>query len=157
MEGVQLVLEKIRDLLAPKENFSIVLTSAGTDWTTHISPPLYLNPKRRYELALVNLETYNSIPNITEANNHFVYSPDGIVWKTITLPEGSYELVQINTEIQRQLQANGDWNSNKKPTTSLWGQTHLHCAHSSRLTTQYIRLTWLCQLFEQHLASTHKR
>ena len=37
MEGVQLVLEKIRDLLAPKGNFSIVLTSAGTDWTTHIS------------------------------------------------------------------------------------------------------------------------
>jgi len=32
---------------------------------------------------------------------------------SITLPEGSYELVQINTEIQRQLEANGDWNSSK--------------------------------------------
>jgi len=77
MEGMQQVLEDIRDLLAPKENFSIVVTSSGTDWTTHFSPPLYLNPKRRYELALVNLETYNSIPNITEANNHFVYSSNG--------------------------------------------------------------------------------
>jgi len=113
MEGMQQVLEEIRDLLAPKENFSSVVTSSGTDWTTHLSPPLFLNPKRRYELALVNLETYNSIPNITEANNHFVYSPNGTTWKTITLPEGSYELVQINTEIQRQLEANGDWNSSK--------------------------------------------
>jgi len=113
MEGMQQVLEDIRDLLAPKENFSIVVTSSGTDWTTHLSLPLFLNPKRRYELALVNLEAYNSLPNITEANNHFVYSPNGTTWKTITLPEGSYELVQINTEIQRQLEANGDWKSSK--------------------------------------------
>jgi len=108
--GVQRVLEDIRELMQPKENMSIVISSNTTDWTTTFSPPLYLNPQRKYELALVNLETYNSIPNITEANNKFVYSPDaGATWKLIALPHGSYEVAQINTEIQRQLAANGDW------------------------------------------------
>jgi hypothetical protein len=32
-------------------------------------------------------------------------------WKTITIPEGSYELLAINGEIQRQMKASGDWNS----------------------------------------------
>lgn len=60
---------------------------------------------------MVNLETYNSIPNIT-SDNTFVYSPNsGVTWKTITLPEGSYEVAQMNVEIQRQLEANGDWNA----------------------------------------------
>jgi len=41
-----------------------------------------------------------------------VYSPDnGATWKTITLREGSYEVAQINAEIQRQLETNGDWNA----------------------------------------------
>jgi len=80
---------------------------------THVTAPLPLYPKRRYELALVRLETYHSIPNITEANNTFVYSPNnGTTWKTITLSEGSYEMAQINAAIQRQLEVNGDWNSN---------------------------------------------
>jgi hypothetical protein len=112
MDGMQKVLEEIRDLLQPKENFSIVLSSDTTDWTTFFNPPLYLDPKRKYEFALVNLETYNSIPNVTATNNTFVYSPDsGTTWKTITLPEGSYELAQITAEIQRQLETNGDWNA----------------------------------------------
>lgn len=41
-----------------------------------------------------------------------MYSPNsGVTWKTITLPEGSYEVAQMNVEIQRQLEANGDWNA----------------------------------------------
>ena len=81
-----------------------MLSSTTTEWSTNISPPLYLNPKRNYELALVNLETYHSIPNIDSTNNTFVYSPDGgTTWKTITLPTGSYEIAQINVKVQRQL------------------------------------------------------
>src|SRR6218665_3154665 len=116
MDGMQKVLEEMRDLLRlpPQvgESMSIVVTSNTTDWSTYFSPPLFLDPKRKYELALVNLETYNSVPIITTANNTFVYSPDsGVTWKTITVPEGSYEVIQINAEIQRQLEANGDWNA----------------------------------------------
>lgn len=103
MDGMQKILEEIRDLLLLKENLSIVLSSEETDWTTFFSPPLYLNPKRKYEMALVNLETYNSIPNVSMNNNTLVYSADsGKTWKTITIPEGSYEVAQINAEIQRE-------------------------------------------------------
>ena len=115
MEGLQKILEEIRDLLLPKENFSVVVSSDTTDWNTHFNQPLYLNPKRKYELALVNLETYNSIPNVTAVNNTYVYSSDnGVVWKTITIPEGSYEIAHITAEIQRQLAINGDWNVESK-------------------------------------------
>jgi len=115
MEGMQKILEEVRDLLLPKENFSIIVSSDTSDWSTHFNQPLYLNPKRKYELALVNLETYNSIPNVTAVNNTFVYSSDnGAVWKTITIPEGSYEIAHIAAEIQRQLVINGDWNAQAK-------------------------------------------
>jgi len=119
MDGMQKLLEKIRDSLAAKlltkENFSVVVSSETTDCTTIFSPAIHLDPQRRYEMALVNLETYNSIPNITVANNTFVYSHNGgSLWKKITLPEGSYEISQINAAIRRQLEVNGDWNADDK-------------------------------------------
>jgi len=69
-----------------------------------------LDAKKEYEAALLSLDIYNSIPNITESkNNIFKYSTDnGTTWKTITLNTGAYELAAINDEIKRQLIANGD-------------------------------------------------
>ena len=58
----------------------------------------------------MSLETYNSIPNITDKNNKFVYSVDnGINWKTIVLEKDAYEIAQINAEIQRQMIINNDY------------------------------------------------
>jgi hypothetical protein len=116
MERLEEILKEIRDLTLPKENFSIIFSSDKTDYTTNFSPMLYLNPKKRFELALVNLETYNSIPNVDGTNNTFVYSSDnGTTWKTIRIPEGCYEIPQINAAIQRQLEVNGHWNSTAVP------------------------------------------
>ena len=51
-------------------------------------------------MALVNLETYYSFPNIDKTNNIFKYSIDkGKKWIEIEIPEGSYELNQINNEL----------------------------------------------------------
>lgn len=72
-------------------------------------PSLYLDPKKKYELALVNLETYDSIPNVTSSSNTSVYHHDsGTTLKTIALPEDSYKVAQIYAETQRQLAASGD-------------------------------------------------
>ena len=48
-------------------------------------------------MALLNLETYYSFPNIDSTNDSFKYSPDnGENWFTIQIPEGSYEIRDID-------------------------------------------------------------
>ena len=92
------------------DSFQIIISGNSTDITTNFSPPLMLYPEKSYEIALVNMETYYSFPNVDESNNIFRYF-NGKTNKTITLPIGSYELSQVNTEIQRQMANNGDYDS----------------------------------------------
>jgi hypothetical protein len=88
---------------------SFILSGNASDFiTSHDS--VILDPNKKYEAALLSLDTYNSIPNITEnINNIFTYSTDdGSTWKTITLNTGAYELQAIDNEIKRQMITNGD-------------------------------------------------
>ena len=63
-----------------------------------------MDKDKEYEIALVNLETYYSFPNIDETNNVFVYSPNnGNSWVKIKIPEGSYEIDDINNIIQHEI------------------------------------------------------
>jgi hypothetical protein len=91
---------------------TFILSSNTSDFTTcHNS--LILDQNKNYEVALLSLDTYNSIPNIiAKKNNNFSYSTDnGETWKVITLNTGAYELEAINNEIKRQLIANRDSDS----------------------------------------------
>jgi hypothetical protein len=86
------------------------MSGKTSDFTTKYSPSIILDPRKKYEAALLSIDLYNSIPNITDKNNIFEYSTNtGVTWKTITLDPGSYELSAINDEIQRQMIANGDY------------------------------------------------
>ena len=61
------------------------------------------------EMALVNLETWNSFANVTPSNNKFRYSVDGgNTWKLIEIETGAYQLEEINEEMQRLMEVNGD-------------------------------------------------
>lgn len=85
-----------------------------TDFTTRLSYPIYLHSNKEYEAALLSINLYNSIPNITEENNIFKYSIDnGSTWKILSLDKGSYELQAINDEIQRKMIENGDFDTTK--------------------------------------------
>jgi len=89
----------------------ITLTSKTTDFTTHFPNPIKLDPRKKYKVAFVSLETYNSIPNITNENNNFTYSNDnGKTWKCIKLRKNAYDIVEINDEVQRQMIIAGDYN-----------------------------------------------
>lgn len=91
---------------------TITHTDTESDFTIKLSPPLYLNPNKKYEAALLSINLYNSIPNITEENNIFKYSTDnGKSWKIVTLNKGSYEIQAINDEIQRQMIISDDYDS----------------------------------------------
>jgi hypothetical protein len=89
--------------------WTFILSGNTSDFiTSHNS--VILDPNSKYEAALLSLDIYNSIPNITvEKNNIFKYSTDnGATWKIIALHTGAYELAAINNEIKRQMIANGD-------------------------------------------------
>ena len=76
------------------------------------NPKLELDKDKVYKIALMNLETYYSFPNIDENNNVFVYSPDnGNSWVKIKIPEGSYEIDDINNTIKHEMEKRGHYDS----------------------------------------------
>ena len=59
---------------------------------------------RAYEIALINLETYYSFPNIDRSNNCFSYSPGANApWFDIIIPAGSYHGEDINEFIHQHM------------------------------------------------------
>ena len=89
---------------AHKTSFQIILSSNESKFMTRLNPTLQLDRDKEYEIALVNLETYYSFPNIEETNNVFIYSPDnGNSWVKIKIPEGSYEIDDINNTIRHEM------------------------------------------------------
>ena len=102
------LIKKIVKNMEHKTSFEIIVSDNESKFTTRLNPPLQLDRDKEYEIALVNLETYYSFPNIDETNNVFVYSPDnGNSWVKIKIPEGSYEIDNINTNIQHEMEKRG--------------------------------------------------
>ena len=92
------------------ESYTITHTAQVSDFTFNIKPPIHFLPDKEYEAALLSINLFNSIPNLTEGNNKFKYSPDsGTTWKIISLNKGSYEIQAINEEIQRAMIMNSDY------------------------------------------------
>ena len=75
-----------------------------TRFKTWFKPPIQLDKKRDCEIALINLGTYYSFPNIDNSNNCFSYSPGANApWFDIIIHEGSYHVEDINEFIHRQM------------------------------------------------------
>ena len=51
-----------------------------------------------YELGLAIFETYHTIPNVNKSNNKFYFDKNDV---EITIPEGSYEVRDINEFLKR--------------------------------------------------------
>jgi len=80
MEKVIDLLEKIVNNVSREHSYSLLLLSNTSNFETRIQPPLELRGDR-WAVGLMSLETYNSIPNITDKNNVFRYSTDsGTTW-----------------------------------------------------------------------------
>lgn len=69
---------------------TLSISGVTSNITTHYSPALQL--EGQYECGLLYFSTFNSIPNIDDRNNLFHFSDN----KVIKIPEGSYELHDIN-------------------------------------------------------------
>ena len=106
------LLEKIVKNTTHKTSFQIIVSDNKSNFNTRFNPKIELDRDKVYEIALVNLETYYSFPNIYETNNVFVYSPDnGNSWVKIKIPEGSYEIDDINNTIQHEMEKRGHYDS----------------------------------------------
>ena len=106
------LLKKIAENTSPKSSFQIVVSDNKTQFKTKFNPPLQLDKKKTYEIALVNLETYYSFPNITAGNSLFGYSSDdGVNWFDIKISEGCYDITDLNDTIQQEMRKNGHYDS----------------------------------------------
>ena len=115
------ILEKIEINYSPKTSTQIVVSENSTKIKTTVNPPIELDRMRKYEMALVNLETYYSFPNLSDGNNVFRYSPGFIEagrgdeddstqqsqWVEVQISEGSYDLIDIAETIKIAMKRNG--------------------------------------------------
>ena len=98
------LLKQIVNNSEPKRSFSVVVNDNKTQLKTWFKLPIQLDKKKDYEIALINLETYYSFPNIDRSSNCFTYSPNLIpLWFGIISPESSYHVEDINELIQRKM------------------------------------------------------
>jgi len=100
-------LKNIAHNTSRHHDFSILVTSNTSDFTTSIYPPIQLDDD--WQVGLMNFSVYNNIQNITATNNIFKYSVEnGATWTTITLTPGSYEIDTNNSDIDRLMTLIGD-------------------------------------------------
>jgi len=89
--------ERIEKILGKKKRTNyIVVNGKQSTFNLRFSPPLDLSGN--FEIALVSLDTYNSIPNVDSTNNSLSVF-NGTAWSTISLPEGSYDIDAISSAI----------------------------------------------------------
>ena len=79
---------------------------------TKLNTAINLNPERHYRAGLRYFSVYNFIVNITDKNNVFRYSHNsGTNWNVINLPQGAFEISQIDQEIKRLMRTKNQYNS----------------------------------------------
>ena len=69
------LLKPIVNNTAPKRSFSVVVSDNKTRFKAWFKPPIQLDKKKDYQIALINLQTYYSFSNIDRCNNCFSNSP----------------------------------------------------------------------------------
>ena len=81
------------------ESITLTLTGSNSILEAQYHPPIELYPLKNYVIGLVELYTFNSIPNIDEKNNKFyIENSDPII-----IPEGSYEIDDIHKYLNEEL------------------------------------------------------
>ena len=91
-------------------SYTVSLTGNSSTLQSTLFPVLRLSKEKVWEAALLDLTTYNSIPNITEGINnkfHYYKTKDNkgnySSLETVEIPTGSYEIDNINDLLQTTL------------------------------------------------------
>lgn len=78
----------------------ICITGKNSLLKCTLFPPYDLKPVKEYEMGLLDLMTYHSIPNVEENINNKIYFDNNL---TISLPTGAYEIHEICKYIEKEL------------------------------------------------------
>ena len=78
------------------------------NFVTSFNPPLQLNIKKSYEMALISFQIWYSWHNITSLNNNFYYSTGENGSKFFEIPPGSYNTEDLNDGIKYLIREKGD-------------------------------------------------
>lgn len=91
-------------------SYTVSITSNTSTLRSVLFPALRLKQGKLWEAALLDLTTYNSIPNVTEGINnkiHYYKTKDSMgnysTLEEIQIPTGSYEITDINEIIQNKM------------------------------------------------------
>lgn len=96
-----------RQLNETGDSFTFVLSGNTSTLQCLLNPPIYLYGA--YEMCLVSLQTYNSIPNVTPYNNIFYYNvvaKGPKKWQKIVVPIGTYDIHDLERYISMELRQN---------------------------------------------------
>src|SRR5688572_29743265 len=127
LEKLTNIMEKVERNTSSKSSFYILLSKKSAKIRTKFNPLIELDAGKKYEMSLLNLETYFCFPNIDATNNHFRYIPNFHVgsgdpdeksddrgsrpYTDVFIPEGCYEITDINDYIQRTMKENRDYDT----------------------------------------------
>lgn len=79
-------------------SYTFTLSARNSIISNKIYPPVILEENATYVMGLIDFMTFNTIPNIDKSNNKF-YIGNYVV----ELPEGSYEITDIEKTLNKQL------------------------------------------------------
>lgn len=82
-------------------SLTITLSGHGSQLSSTFYPPIQLQ-EEKYRIALLRLEVYNSIPNVTKYNNCLEVTILSTTHK-ITVPVGTYEIEEISAAVGHQI------------------------------------------------------
>lgn len=85
------------------DSLILTLTGNSSELQARFFPPIELSENKQYVIGLVELLTFNSIPNVDANNNKFHLVDDEVV----TIPVGSYELEDIANYLKSVLEPRG--------------------------------------------------
>lgn len=77
------------------DSFTLTISGSSSVLETQYFPPIELSPHKNYALGLVELLSFNSIPNVDVGHNK-IYVGEEVV----TIPTGSYEIEDIESYVQ---------------------------------------------------------
>lgn len=75
-------------------SFSFTLTGNSSILSYDFNPPIYLDENTDYEIGLVSFNSFNTIPNIDNTNNIFVWGEKNKM-NIFKVPTGAYELDEL--------------------------------------------------------------